>query len=323
MSSYTELLAAQERLRGHAHVTPVLTSRTLDERAGAHCFLKCENLQRVGAFKFRGAWNAIAQLSPAQKQAGVITFSSGNHAQAVALAARELGVRATVVMPNNAPAIKKAATRAYGATIVEYLPAEQDREALARRLVEEEGYTLVPPYDDAQVIAGAGTAALELLQEVGHLNALYVCVGGGGLLSGSALAARGASPGCHVVGVEPLVANDAALSFRSGTLVVKPNPPTIADGTRTASLGRLTFPLILANVDDFCEVTEEEIKAAVRFAFYTLKLVVEPSGALGLAALLRGAARGRGRVGAILSGGNIDGAVMRAILAEEEPALPA
>jgi len=318
MSTYSRVLAAQSQLRGHAHVTPVVTSRVLNERAGTKVYLKCENLQRVGAFKFRGAWNAISRLSDAQKAAGVITFSSGNHAQAVALAARELGIRATVVMPSNAPAIKKAATRGYGATVIEYVPTESDREALAQRLVEEHGYTLIPPYDHEDVIAGAGTAALELLQEVGSLDGLFVCVGGGGLLSGSAIAARGYAPGCKVFGVEPLVANDAALSFRTRQLVVKPNPPTIADGTRTASLGRLTFPLVLENVDDFHEVTEEEIKAAVRFAFYTLKLVVEPSGALGLAAVLKGAARGMAHSGVIVSGGNIDGAVMREILSESE-----
>ncbi len=318
MSSFVQILAAQERLRGHAHVTPILTSRRLDARAGAHILLKCENLQRVGAFKFRGAWNAIAQLSDAQRAAGVLAFSSGNHAQAVALAARELGARATVVMPSNAPEIKKTATRGYGATIIEYLPAQDDREALARRLVEEHGYALVRPYDDVQVIAGAGTAALELLQEEGPLDGLFVPVGGGGLLSGSALAARGLAPQCRVVGVEPVVANDAAQSFRSGTLVVQPNPPTIADGTRTPSLGSLTFPLILANVDEFCEVSEAQIRAAVRYAFYTLKLVVEPSGVLGLAAVLAGAARGMQSAGVILSGGNIDGAVMREILAEHD-----
>lgn len=320
MIDFAQLLAAQERLRGHAHVTPVVTSRRLDAQAGTHVLLKCENLQRVGAFKFRGAWNAIAQLSEAERRAGVLAFSSGNHAQAVALAARELGVRATVVMPSNAPEIKKRATRAYGATIIEYLPAQEDREALAQRLVQQHGYALVRPYDDEQVIAGAGTAALELLQAHGPLDALFAPVGGGGLLSGTALAARGLAPACRVVGVEPLVANDAAQSFRSGTLVVQPNPPTIADGTRTAALGNVTFPLILANVDDFCEVSEAQIRAAVRYAFYTLKLVVEPSGVLGLAAVLAGAARGMQQVGIILSGGNIDGTVMCEILAESDGA---
>ena len=314
--TYADVLDAQNQLRDVAHVTPVVTSRTLDDDVGAHVFLKCESLQRIGAFKFRGAWNALSRLAPAEQAAGVITFSSGNHAQAVALAAHLLGIKATIVMPNNAPATKKAATLGYGATVVEYDPVEGNREQLARELAAQHGYTIIPPYDHPHVIAGAGTAALELIQEVGALDALLVPCGGGGLLSGSAIAGHGAAPSCAVVGVEPVVANDAALSFRTGTLHTVRNPPTIADGTRTASLGRLTFPLVLRHVDDFAEVSEAAIMEAVRFAYYRLKLVVEPSGALGLAALRSGAWRPApgSRVGVILSGGNIDAPTMMQIL---------
>lgn len=315
--TYADVLDAQRQLRGVAHATPVVTSRTLDAAVGAQVFLKCENLQRIGAFKFRGAWNALSRLSPDEQRAGVITFSSGNHAQAVALAAHILGIKATIVMPNNAPATKKAATLGYGATVIQYDPDEGNREQIARELAATHGYTMIPPYDHPHVIAGAGTAALELIQEVGALDALLAPCGGGGLLSGSAIAAHGAAPQCAVVGAEPEVANDAALSFRTGTLHTVANPPTIADGTRTASLGRLTFPLVLRHVDDFAEMSEEAIIEAVRFAYYRLKLVVEPSGALGLAALRSGAwtpAPGS-RVGVIVSGGNIDGPTMTHILA--------
>jgi threonine dehydratase len=314
--AFADILDAQTRLTGHSHTTPVFTSRLLDQRVGAAVYLKAENLQRAGAFKFRGAWNAISRLDAAQRAAGVVTFSSGNHAQAVALACRELGISATVVMPCNAPQAKKAATRGYGATIIEYVPGEHDRQAIARDLADNQGMTLVPPYDHPHVIAGAGTAALELQQEVGPLDALLVPCGGGGLLSGSAIAAHGVTATCKVVGVEPEVANDAALSFRSGTLHTIVNPPTIADGTRTPSLGSLTFPLVLQNVDDFAEVSEEAIREAVRYAFHTMKLVVEPSGALGLAALLSGAWKAEGRVGVILSGGNIDASTMVQILSD-------
>lgn len=311
---FDDILTAQLRLQGHAHVTPIVTSRTLDARVGASVFLKCENLQRVGAFKFRGAFNAISQLSPAQQAAGVITYSSGNHAQAVALVCQLLGIKATIVMPHNAPATKKAATLGYGATVVEYNPAEADRQAIALELAQRHGYTVIPPYDHADVIAGQGTAALEMFQELQTLDALLVCCGGGGLLSGSAIAAKGMDSRCRVIGVEPEVANDAALSFRSGVLHTIHNPPTIADGTRTPSLGQLTFPLVRTYVDEFVTVSEDAIKEAVRFAFYYLKLVVEPSGALGLAALLSGACSTPGRIGVILSGGNIDAATMTLIL---------
>lgn len=312
--TYPDILAAAERLNGVAHHTPVVTSRTLNERVGAQVFLKCENFQRIGAFKFRGAYNALSRLSEAEKQRGVITYSSGNHAQAIALAGQLFGAKTIIVMPDNAPATKRAATEGYGAQVVAYNPAESDRKKLAEDMAAQHGYTIIPPYDHPHVIAGQGTAALELHQEVPDLNALLVCVGGGGLISGCALATRGFAPNCRVIGVEPEVADDAARSFHSKQLVTIHNPPTIADGTRTPSLGELTFPLVLANVDDFVTVTEEAIKEAVRFAFFRLKLVIEPSGALGLAALLSGTFKAQGRVGVIVSGGNIDAPTMSLIL---------
>jgi threonine dehydratase len=296
---------AAARLRGVAHRTPVLTSRTLDERAGARVFLKCENLQRAGAFKFRGAYNAVARLGDAERRAGVLTFSSGNHAQAVALTGRILGIRTAVVMPENAPAAKVEATRGYGAEVIPYDPASASREEIAARLREERGMTLIPPYDHPDVVAGQGTAALELLEETGPLDALLAPCGGGGLLSGTALAARGAAPGCRVVGVEP--ADDATRSFRTGTLHRVHNPPTVADGLRTPSLGAVTFPLVRAHVDDMRTVSEAEIVEAMRFLWTRLKLVVEPSGAVPVAALLAGIPELRGAlVGVIVSGGNVD-----------------
>jgi threonine dehydratase len=298
---------AAARLRGVAHRTPVLTSRTLDERAGARVFLKCENLQRAGAFKFRGAYNAVARLGDAERRAGVLTFSSGNHAQAVALTGRILGIRTAVVMPENAPAAKVEATRGYGAEVIPYDPASASREEIAARLREERGMTLIPPYDHPDVVAGQGTAALELLEETGPLDALLAPCGGGGLLSGTALAARGAAPGCRVVGVEPELADDATRSFRTGTLHRVHNPPTVADGLRTPSLGAVTFPLVRAHVDDMRTVSEAEIVEAMRFLWTRLKLVVEPSGAVPVAALLAGIPELRGAlVGVIVSGGNVD-----------------
>jgi threonine dehydratase len=313
---FDQVQAAAERLRGQAHRTPVMTSRTLNTRAGAEVFLKCENLQRIGAFKFRGAYNAISQLSDAQKARGVLAFSSGNHAQAVAFVGQLLGIKTTIVMPDNAPLTKREATAGYGGSVVLYDPLRQDREALAYTLAEQHGYTLIPPYDHEQVLVGQGTAALELHEDVKALNMLLVPVGGGGLISGCAIASKGMNPSCKVIGVEPELANDAYLSFKSKTRHTVKNPPTIADGTRTPSLGTITFPLVLRYVDDFCTVSEEAIKAAVRFVFYHLKIVVEPSGALGVAALLSGAIPISGRVGVILSGGNIDAPTMTAILSE-------
>lgn len=311
--TFERIQAARERLRGHAHVTPVMTSRTLDERCGAQVFLKCENLQRVGAFKFRGALNAILQLSDEQKSRGVVTHSSGNHAQAVALVGRLLGVKTTVVMPHNAPATKRQATEAYGATIVGCEAAE--RELVAWRVQAGQGSTLIPPFDHEDIIAGQGTAAAEFIEQAGSLDSLLVPVGGGGLISGSALAARHLCANCRIIGVEPACGDDAARSFRTKTLHTVENCLSIADGTRTRSLGKLTFPIILRDVDDFATVSEEAIMDAVRFLFFRVKLVVEPSGALGVAALLSGAWKGRGRIGVILSGGNVDALTMTRILA--------
>ena len=311
---FESIRAASQRLASVAHRTPVITSRTLDARAGASVFLKCENFQRVGAFKFRGAYNAISQLADAERARGVITYSSGNHAQAVALACRMLGAQAVIVMPENAPATKRAATEGYGARIVSYDPATGDRKQIAEALAAEHGYTIVPPYDHAAIVAGQGTAALELFEDIGALDHLLVPCGGGGLLSGSAIAAKGMSPGCRVTGIEPEVADDATRSFHTKTLHTVHNPPTIADGARTPSLGEVTFPLVLDYVDDMRTVSEAAIIDAVRFLFYRAKLVVEPSGALGVAALLSGAVTVSGRVGVILSGGNIDAATMTTIL---------
>lgn len=318
--TFADVQAAAEQLRGVANRTPVMTSRTLDDRIGGQAFLKCENFQRIGAFKFRGAYNAISRLSDAEKARGVITYSSGNHAQAVALTGKLLDVKTTIVMPINAPTTKRAATEGYGATVVEYNPEESDRRELAEKLAEAHGYTIIPPYDHHHVIAGQGTAALELLEDVPDLNLLLVCCGGGGLLSGCAIATKGINPACTVIGIEPEVADDATQSFRTGKLVTVHNPPTIADGTRTPSLGEnYTFKLVLQHVDDMQTVSEDDIKAAVRFAFYRLKLVIEPSGALSLAGVLSGAVAAQGkRVGLIVSGGNIDAATMTAILNEAD-----
>ena len=315
---FADVEAAARRLEGVAHRTPVMTSRTLDERTGAQVFLKCENLQRVGAFKFRGAYNALSRLSSDERRRGAVTFSSGNHAQAVALAGRLLGVPVTVVMPQDAPAIKRRATEGYGAEVIPYDPARASRDQLARELEAERGLTLVPPYDHPDVIAGQGTAALELLAQAGPLDYVLTPCGGGGLLSGTALAASGAAPRCRPIGIEPALADDACRSFRTGRLHTVHNPPTIADGTRTPSLGQLTFPLIRRLVHDMQAVSEEAIAEAVRFLFYRVKLVVEPSGALGAAALLSGAVTLGGRVGVILSGGNIDGPAMADILQQKD-----
>jgi threonine dehydratase len=305
--TYDDVAAAAERLRGVAQRTPVATSRTLDERLSARLFLKCENLQRAGAFKFRGAYNATARLAPAERARGILTYSSGNHAQAIALACRLLGAQATIVMPHSAPAAKRRATEAYGARIVAYDPAKAKREEIAEALRREDDPVLVPPYDHADVIAGQGTAARELFEEVGGLDLLLVPCGGGGLLSGSALCARALAPRCRVVGVEPELADDATRSFKTGTLHTVDNPPTIADGARTPSLGKLTFPLVRENVDDMVTVSDGDLVEAMRFAWERMKLVVEPTGVLGLSAALARRVDVEGkRVGVILSGGNVD-----------------
>lgn len=311
---FESIKSAQKRLRGHAHITPVMTSRTLNRLVKAQVYLKCENYQRVGAFKFRGAFNAISQLSGPQRRRGVITYSSGNHAQAVALVGQLLEIRTTVVMPNNAPVTKRAATEEYGAIVVDYDPEKTTREEIAKILEAEHGYTMIPPFDHVDIIAGQGTAVMELFEEVKTLNMLLVPCGGGGLLSGTAIAGKGIDPACRVIGIEPELANDATLSFHTKTLHSVKNPQTIADGTRTPSLGKVTFPLILEYVDDMKTVSETAIMEAVRFLFYRMKLVVEPSGALGVAALLSRVVTPTGRVGVIISGGNIDAATMTAIL---------
>ena len=314
---FQEIEAARNRLKGRAHLTPISTSRSLDQLAGTEVFCKCENLQRGGTFKFRGAFNAISKLTPAEKNAGVIAYSSGNHAQAVALVASLLGVQATLVMPRDSSPAKRAATVGYGGKVVPVDTEKITREEAARELQEKHGFVLIPPYDHLDVIAGQGTAALEMFGQVGSLDWLIVPCGGGGLLSGSAVAAKEMNPNCRVVGIEPELADDAVRSFRTKTLQTVKNPPTIADGTRTPSLGRHTFPLVLQYVDEMAAVSEQAIAEAVRFLFYRMKLVVEPSGALPIAALMSGAVRPQGRVGVILSGGNIDGEVMARLLRNE------
>ena len=300
-------MAAAARLRGVAHRTPVVTSRTLDARVGARVFLKCENLQRMGAFKFRGAYNRIAQLDAAERARGVVAFSSGNHAQGVALAAQLLGVPATIVMPEDAPASKLAATREYGAEVILYDRNTMNRGAIAERLAAERGAVLVPPYDDTAIVAGQGTVALELLEDVPDLDVLLVCTGGGGLLAGSALAATALRPGIAVFGVEPAAGDDFAQSFARGERVEIPVPDTIADGQRTTSPGELTFPIVKRLCAGIVTARDEDLCEAMRFAFERLKLVVEPSGACALAALLAGTVGVAGsRVGVILSGGNVD-----------------
>jgi threonine dehydratase len=301
-----DVAGAAQRLADVIHITPVMTSRTLDAASGRAVFLKCENFQRVGAFKFRGAYNAISRLSPECRSQGVVTHSSGNHAQGVALAAQLLGVPATIVMPADAPSIKRSATAGYGARIVTCAAAE--REAISAQLVADEGLTLVHPYDDGDVIAGQGTAAWELLQAIGTLDILLVPVGGGGLISGSALAASALCPACRVIGVEPALADDAGRSYRSGEVVTLTEVPgTIADGLRTRFVGRRNLAIMRRHVADMITVPEEAIVAALRFAWQRLKIVIEPSAAVALAPLLTGALRAPGaRVGVILSGGNVD-----------------
>ncbi|HEY9290688.1 MAG TPA: threo-3-hydroxy-L-aspartate ammonia-lyase [Microlunatus sp.] len=304
-----DVRAAADRLRGVVHRTPVLRSRIIDGLVGAEVFFKCENLQRIGAFKFRGAYNAISRLSSAERQRGVAAFSSGNHAQGVALAARELGSSAVILMPADTPATKLDATRGYGAEIVSYDRYTGDRAELAASLAADRGLTLIPPYDHPDVIAGQGTAALELLDQVDDLDAVVVPVGGGGLIAGSAIAATGVRPGIRVVGVEPAEGNDTQLSLQAGHRVRIPVPRTIADGQAAETPGELTFEINRQLVDEIALVTDDEILTALRLLFERMKLVVEPSGATGLAALLAGqVGGGHRRVAVIISGGNIGAA---------------
>ena len=305
--SYPDVAAAAERLAGVAHRTPVMTSRTVDERTGAQVLFKCENFQRMGAFKFRGAYNALAQLSDDAKRRGVLAYSSGNHAQAIALAGRLLGIRTTIVMPDDAPAVKLAATRGYGGEVITYDKHTTTREALGTAIARERGLTVIPPYDHPHVVAGQGTAAKELIEEVGALDWLFVCCGGGGLLSGCAIAAAQLSPGCKVVGVEPEAGDDATRSFRTKTLQTVHNPDTIADGARTPALGKVTFPLVLAYVHDMMTVSDPELLDAMLYLWERMKIVVEPTGALAAAGLFKGTHDVRGqRVGVVISGGNVD-----------------
>jgi len=307
LPTYDDVVAAAKRLAGHAHKTPVLTSRTADSELGARVFFKCENFQRMGAFKFRGAFNALSRFDDAQRKTGVVAFSSGNHAQAIALSAQLLGIPATIVMPRDAPAAKVAATKGYGGNVVLYDRYTEDREAISRRLSEEQGMTLIPPFDHPDVIAGQGTAAKELIEEAGELDALFVCMGGGGLLSGTALAARALSPRMKLYGVEPEAGNDGQQSFRSGNIVKIEVPRTIADGAQTQAVGDYTFAIIRQNADDVLTATDAELVDCMRFFATRMKMIVEPTGCLGFAAARRMGAGLKGRkVGVILSGGNID-----------------
>ncbi len=309
--SAQDVADAAARLEGHAHRTPVLHSRTVNERTGAQVFFKCENFQRMGAFKFRGAFNALSQLTPEQKRAGVLAYSSGNHAQAVALAGALLGVKTAIVMPADAPQVKLEATRGYGAEVITYDPKTTQREQLAASIAAERGMSVIPPYNHAHVVAGQGTAAKELFEETGPLDYLLVPCGGGGLLSGCAVAASRWSPGCKVIGVEPEAGDDATRSFRSKTLQSCHNPDTIADGARTPSLGSITFPLVLHYVHDMATVNDAELLRSMFWIWERMKFVAEPTGVLAAAALLEGKLDGRHdykgrRIGIVVSGGNAD-----------------
>lgn len=309
--------AAAERLDGIANRTPIHTSRTINQLTGAEVFFKCENFQRIGAFKFRGAYNALSKLSDEQRSRGVLTYSSGNHAQAVALSSSLLGIRAVIVMPSDAPRVKLSATRGYlgkKSELLQYDKHEITREELGAKIANEQGLTIIPPYDHPDVIAGQGTVALELFEDVGELDRLYVCVGGGGLLSGCAVIAKAECPVCRVIGVEPELANDACRSFSDGLLHTVSNPETIADGARTPSLGRYTFPLVMQNVDEMMDVSDSNIIETMRLVWERMKLVIEPTGALALSGLLKHARDAEGlRIGVVISGGNVDLASLSSI----------
>ena len=307
LPTYADVARAAERIAGAAHRTPVLTSRTADAMTGAKLFFKAENLQRAGAFKFRGAYNAISALPEAERARGVITFSSGNHAQAVALACRLLGAPATIIMPEDAPAAKIEGTRGYGAEVILYDRYSQDREALGRSIAGPRGLTLIPPFNHPDVIAGQGTLAQELIEPVGELDVLVACLGGGGQLAGCALAAAELSPGCRVIGVEPEAGNDGHRSFREGQVVTIPVPRTIADGAQSTALGDLTFAIIRAHVADIVTVSDAQLVETMRVFASRMKIVVEPTGCLAAAAVLNGLVDVRGkRVGVVISGGNVD-----------------
>ena len=307
LPTYADVEAAAARIDGIAHRTPVQTSRTLNELVGAQVFIKCENFQRMGAFKFRGAFNALSKFSAEQRKAGVVAFSSGNHAQGIALAAKILGMPATIIMPHDAPVAKVAATKGYGANVVVYDRYTEDREAIGKRLAQEQGLTLIPPYDHPDVLAGQGTAAKELFEEVGALDYLFVPLGGGGLLSGTALSTRALAPKCVLYGVEPEAGNDGQQSLRSGSIVHIDTPKTIADGAQTQHLGNYTFGIIKRDVDDILTASDADLVNAMQFFAARMKMIVEPTGCLGLAGALnvKDSLKGK-RVGVIISGGNID-----------------
>ena len=303
---FNRVVEAYERIRKVVNRTPVMTSSTLDMMTGTMCFFKCENFQKTGAFKFRGAYNALSQLSPRQKEKGVITHSSGNHAQALALAAKLMDIKAVIVMPEDAPKVKVAATKGYGAEVIFCSSSPRDREGVAQALVERFGYALIHPSNDLEIIAGAGSVAFEFLKEVGELDVVFCPVGGGGLLSGTAVAAKGLFPAVKVIGVEPQNADDAYRSLKVGRILPMEDPDTIADGLRS-SLGSNTFRIIRENVDEIVTVSEGEIVDAMQFLWERMKLVVEPSGAVSLAGVLSGQVDlGSERVGIIISGGNVD-----------------
>ncbi|GAB2864115.1 threo-3-hydroxy-L-aspartate ammonia-lyase [Pseudoduganella ginsengisoli] len=313
---FDDIRQAAARIAGHAHRTPVLTSRTANTVTGAELFFKCENFQRVGAFKFRGAYNALSRFTPEQRKAGVVTYSSGNHAQATALAAQLLGIPATIVMPHDAPQTKVTATKDYGAQVLGYDRYTEDREAIGRELAQARGMTLIQPYDHPDVICGQGTAALELFEEVGQLDVLLVCLGGGGLLAGSALAASGMAPQCDVIGVEPEAGDDGRQSLRAGRIVHIPVPDTIADGAKVTHIGEHNFAVIRQHVKDIITVSDAQLADTMRFFASRMKMVVEPTGCLGAAAALHGAYPVKGkRVGVIVSGGNVDLPVMAQLFA--------
>ena len=306
MVSFDDIARAHERIQPQAKRTPVLTSATVDAHTGARVFFKCENFQRMGAFKFRGAYNALSQLGQEEKKRGVVAFSSGNHAQAIALSGKLLGIKTVIVMPHDAPPVKLEATRGYGAEVVQYTKHE-DRETLAGKLAAERKLTLIPPFDHAHIIAGQGTAAKELIEDAGALDVLMVPCGGGGLLSGSSIAAKHLAPNCKVIGVEPAAGDDATQSFVKKRLITIAVPDTIADGARTPSLGKLTFPIVLRYVDDMLTVTDAELTRAMFFLWERMKIIVEPTGALAFAALFTGKIPAKNlKVGVILSGGNVD-----------------
>ncbi|MES2318154.1 MAG: threo-3-hydroxy-L-aspartate ammonia-lyase [Pseudomonadota bacterium] len=316
MSDYRDIEAAAERIRGVAHRTPVLTSRTADTIAGAQLYFKCENFQRMGAFKFRGAYNAIARFSDAQRQAGVLTYSSGNHAQAIALSASLTGIRSAIIMPHDAPALKVAATKGYGGEVIVYDRYKENREEIGQRLAAERGMTLIPPYDHPDVIAGQGTAAMELFEETGPLDVLLVCLGGGGLLAGCAIAASALSPSCKIVGVEPEAGNDGQQSLRKGEIVHIAVPDTIADGAKVTHVGEHNFKVIQKYVDDVVTVSDAQLIATMKFFAERMKMVVEPTGCLAAAAALHGVLPIAGkRVGILVSGGNVDLATFAQMIA--------